>query len=506
MVLVPLWNAGRRHSVRTGLAVALCGASALTGVYMLATTVANAEVAAIAPPLVPAALQETTPPPAVAPLVTGDAELRARLEAPGTLSVSGERLHASLLRQFYTRHGFEQVWPTHPAQAEALLQTAMRSGEHGLDPELFHAAALRNLAALPPLDRELLVSDTILAFAEALSRGAIPLEDRMDDEDLKAEPIDIAAVVDNAIAAPRPGAVIEALAPQTANYLALRRALPGYQAAAAAAATSGTSEPAAKGMPGRARTADRGAAAAKLRQIIVNLERQRWLPRNIPADRVWVNAASAHLTLFRANVPIFSTRVVVGDTDKQTPELQSMITSLLFNPPWNIPAGIAQKEILPKLSSQPDYLARHRMQMRHGGGIQQLPGPGSALGQLKFEMADRFDVYLHDTPLKNLFSRDNRQQSHGCVRVQNPRELAALLDGQPVESINKGIAVGSTNRRYLPTPVAVFIVYQTAFSDANGAIEFRPDVYERDDEIWQKLHPNRQAPVAQHESPGQRRG
>src|SRR5207237_8529074 len=128
---------------------------------------------------------------------------------------------------------------------------------------------------------------------------------------------------------------------------------------------------------------------------------------------------------------------------------------------------------------------------------QQLPGPHAALGQVKFEMPNRFDVYLHDTPMKNLFTQDNRRRSHGCVRVQNPRELGALLLGQPIEVINKGIALGYTNSRDLPAPVPVFMVYQTAFVDAGGAIEFRPDVYGRDDEIWLRLHPARQAPVAQ---------
>ena len=90
---------------------------------------------------------------------------------------------------------------------------------------------------------------------------------------------------------------------------------------------------------------------------------------------------------------------------------------MLFNPFWNVPRSIAAKEIYPKLAANPDYLAQHHMIMRKGGLIQQLPGEKSALGQVKFEMPNRFDVYLHDTPLKNLFSSDSRRRSHGCVRV-----------------------------------------------------------------------------------------
>jgi murein L,D-transpeptidase YcbB/YkuD len=438
-----------------------------------------------------------TPAPGVAPApIVGDIELRNRLDATSGLSVAGEKLHGWLLRQFYARHNYERVWSTRVPQAEALMRTVMRAGEQGLDPDLFHAALFRKLAALSPLDRELVLSDAFLSYADALARGAVPIEERMDDEDLAPEPVDIAAVLDSAIASPNPGAMIEALAPNSATYLALRRALPAYQAAAAAE----------RGAPQAIHASEDRSAEARLRKIIVNLERQRWLPRHLPANRVWVNIASARLVLYRDNKSSFSTRVVVGEIDKQTPELQSTITSLLFNPPWNVPYSIAQKEILPKLSSQPNYLERHHMTMRQNGSIRQSPGPSSALGRLKFEMVNRYDVYLHDTPLKNLFSRDNRRQSHGCVRVQNPRELASLLLQQPVEAVKKGIATGTTHRRALPVPVPVFLVYQTAFVEPDGTIAFRPDVYERDDEIWQKLHPTRQAPVAEHEQPTQRRG
>jgi L,D-transpeptidase YcbB len=256
-------------------------------------------------------------------------------------------------------------------------------------------------------------------------------------------------------------------------------------------AGGGAAEPAAKG------------AANRLREIETNLERQRWLPRHLPPERVWVNLADARLVLYRANQPIFQTRVIVGEVDKQSPEFRTTIDSLLFNPPWNVPYSIATKEILPKVSSDPNYLSRHHMVIRPGGGLQQLPP--SALGQIKFEMPNRFDVYLHDTPTKNLFARDNRRISHGCIRVQNPRELAALLMQQPIDAINSGIAQAGTNRRNLPAAVPVFIVYQTAFVDTDGTLQFRPDVYNRDAEIAPHLHPVRQAPMAERDPAGQRR-
>jgi murein L,D-transpeptidase YcbB/YkuD len=433
--------------------------------------------------LVPAALtpEEAAPgAPAVAVPRRTTTELGSRIEnAPG-LAIAGEKLNLGLLRRFYAAHGYEPVWTTRQAQADSLLKAVLRAGDHGLDPNLFHAAVLHNAATLAPLDRELLLSDAFLSYADALARGIFPIERRMDDEDLTPEPIDIAATLDNAIGSPDPGAAIEALAPTTPTYRALRQALQAFG--------SGDGDK---------------AEANRRRQIEANLERQRWLPRQMPSERVWVNSADAKLTYFRGDMPIFTTRVIVGEVDKQSPELRAVIDGVLFNPPWNVPYSIVSKEIMPKLSSDPNYLNKHHMIMRPGGGLQQQPP--SALGQIKFEMPNRHDVYLHDTPTRNLFARDNRRLSHGCIRVQNPRELAALLMEQPADAVNRGIALGTTNRRSLPKPVPVFVVYQTAFVDTDGTLQFRPDVYNRDPEIWPHLHPVRQAPVAERE-PGQRRG
>ena len=451
---------------------------------------AAASAAAQTPPvLLPASTGSTEANPGA-----GEGDLRTRLTDPAGLVIRGEALHGDLLRAFYASFNFQPVWSTRPRQAEALLGAVWRAGEHGLDPELFHAALLRNPGALPPIERELLLSDAFLAYANALARGAMPIAQRVDDEDLAPEAVDVPAALVGAIDSADPAGAIVALAPRAPEYLALRRALQAYN----------QSSPGAPSRPGGRGAADKN--ANELRQLVVNLERWRWLPRDLPADRVWVNAANAQLVLYRGDRSVFTTRVVVGQPTWQTPEFETSIEALLFNPPWNVPPSIAEQEILPKLAHDPDYLARHHMIRRANGGLQQLPGNGTALGFLKFEMPNRFDVYLHDTPMKQLFSRDNRRQSHGCIRVQNPRELAALLIDQPVETINHAIAGGATARRNLVTPTRVFIVYHTAFAGANGSIEFRPDVYGRDGAIWQHLHKSGQPPVAERDQTGQRRG
>ena len=395
-------------------------------------------------------------------------ELRARIDASPELIVAGKQLNVALIQRFYTRHGFEPVWTTRPTQTKSLVSAVLRAGDQGIEPELFHANLLRHRAKLPPLDRDLLLSDAFLSYADALARGVVPPERRGGDQVLAPEPIDVAAALDAAIDSPDPAAAIEALAPRTPTYLALRQALRKQRSAA-------TGSP--KIAPNRLPTID------------VNLERERWLPRSIPADRAWVNVANQQLVLYRANRTIFSTRVVVGEDIKlhQTPEFRATIDASFFNPPWVIPKDIVTAEILPKISRDPKYLARNNMILLEGGEAEQLPGPQAGLGYLMFDMPNRFDVYLHDTPDRQIFRRDNRRLSHGCIRVQNPRDFAALLLHQPIDSVNQAIAMGGTTRHNLPTPIPVFVVYETAFVSTDGTLTFRPDFYHRDAEIWQKL-------------------
>jgi len=431
------------------------------GAIALATSCSPAAPTVLEADQEPVALVSAPSAPAIA---SADTRLGELIEGAPESIVAGERLNFGLLRRFYARHGFAPVWATRQAQANSLINAVLQAGDHGLAPDRFHADLLRSPATLPTLDRELLLSDAFLSYADALARGIMPIERRRDDEALTPEPIDVAAALDAAIDSPDPAAAIEALAPTTQTYRMLRQALQNY----------------------RGKT-----ATPRLRAIEVNLERERWLPRRLPPDRVWVNVADERLVLYRDDRPVFSTRVIVGqDVERnQSPEFQASIDGILFNPPWNVPPDIAADEILPKARDDPNYLARHNMVVLPNGVLQQLAGANSGLGQLMFDMRNRFDVYLHDTPSKDLFRRADRRVSHGCIRVENPRKLAALLMQQPVDAIDQAIATGSTTRSDLPKAVPVFVVYETAFADVDGRLQFRPDVYGRDAEIWQSLNP-----------------
>ena len=478
-----------RHKCRgllTGGALAVALAAALPAVAPRAAADPPAP-----PPLLPAPPAPAPRPATLAPFA-GDPAIEDRLDPAGRVAIAGERLDAHLVRRFYAAHGWRRVWDDNPAAAAGLWAAVLRAGEHGLDPALFHSTvlgrrALGSPASLSATDRDLLLSDAILSYADALSRGAMPVGERPDNEDLRPAPVDIVAALDAAIGAPDPARAIAALAPDSPDYLAMRRAYAEYLALAEGGGR-------AAGYGARIGVAE---ALRRARQIAINLERLRWLPRPLPADRLMVDTAGAQLQLFRDDRPVFTTRVVVGEFDKQTPELQSVVRDVLFNPPWNVPPSIIRKEIMPKLAGNRGYLREHHMRWRGPMAIQQEAGPYSSLGRLKFAMNDRFEVYLHDTPEKWRFGAADRRMSHGCVRVENPRVLASLLLDENAAAIDKAIDIGRTHSRALPRPLPVFIVYRTAIVESDGTIGFRGDPYDRDAEVWSYLSRARRPATAE---------
>lgn len=399
-----------------------------------------------------------------------DGELAGLLENAQGLRVGGQALDAQALRQFYARRGDRPVWAGREAEAEAVLATVLRANDHGLDPGMFHAPLLQRKDSLPMLQRDLLITDAVLSYAAALAHGAVPPERRKGFEALRPRPLDVAEALDGALLRADPAEAIEALSPQTPTYLALRAMMLAPR------------------RPGRAPSAA-AATAERLRYLRVNMERERWLPRRLPAERVWVNVPNQRLVLYRDNKPVFTTRVVVGEVNErnQSPEFDALIEASFFNPPWVVPRDIVEAEILPRIAREPDYLARNNMVMRPNGEVEQMPGPTAGLGYILFDMPNRFDVYLHDTPDRFIFSRGNRQMSRGCIRVENPRELASLLMRESIEVIDRKIAQGDTIRTRLPWPVPVFVTYHTAFLDDDGTIQFRPDFYNRDAGLLQRL-------------------
>lgn len=222
-------------------------------------------------------------------------------------------------------------------------------------------------------------------------------------------------------------------------------------------------------------------APARLAQIEANLERARWLPRPLAPERLEVDVASATATLFEADAPVLSMRVVVGDLRHKTPIFASRLEAVVVNPPWNVPASIATNEILPRAARDPSYLARNGFRIVEGR-LQQRPGPANALGRLKFDLQSPYGVYLHDTPAKNAFARETRTLSHGCMRLENPAALAQWLlarQGWPASRLESAIADGETRRIALERPLSLLVVYWTAFVN-DGGLHLLPDPYRWD--------------------------
>ncbi len=245
-------------------------------------------------------------------------------------------------------------------------------------------------------------------------------------------------------------------------------------------------------------------------QIAVNLERQRWLNHQLDGRYILVNLAGFEMWVMDNGRPVFDSRVINGQAnDWETPEFSETMTHIVINPTWYVPMSIARNEILPKLKRDPSYLARQGMRLvgtdreaeqidwstvtpsTFPGRVTQLPGDSNALGNVKFMFPNAHSVYLHDTPSKNLFGKDVRDFSHGCIRVEKPHELAEyLLSGQsrdPASYFDGLLADGREHRVDLERPLPVFLTYRTAWIDENGVEQFRGDIYSRDREVAQAL-------------------
>ncbi len=425
------------------------------------------------------------------------ADLREALESTQSLRVDGQPLRAPVLREFYGEIGFEPVWGTDPggvARAILALDALAGARDHGLAPGHYGVSALRRRAEpgtpAAALERELLLTDALLRYATDLRAGrlrptavqadwGIPAPDRHDP---------IRELID-AVEGGTLAAWLETLVPTHEGYTRLVSALRGLHAQAA------------RGGGGR------GGLEAQIRQVGVNLERWRWLPRTLESRRLVVNAADATLAVIEDGRVRLASRVVVGDELHPTPVVRAEVSAVVLNPTWTVPTSIVVEEFLPKLRANPRFLADNdivildRSQDPYGLTIdwttvrpdrfpfrlQQRPGGWNPLGRIRFASPNRFDVYLHDTPLPELFLRADRALSHGCVRVERARELAELiLAGQAVArpgALDRAMATGATSVVPATRTLPVYLLYWTAFVDDEGKLQLREDAYDRDGRV-----------------------
>lgn len=245
----------------------------------------------------------------------------------------------------------------------------------------------------------------------------------------------------------------------------------------------------------------------RIRQIVLNMERFRWMPDDFGDDHVFVNMAGFELDYVIGGVTRLAMRVIIGRPYRETPIFSDRIRYLEFNPTWSVPAKIAAQDLLPKIKKDPSYLTSGGYELFAGYQndaprvdpatvnwaaipkgkfpyrLRQAPGEKNALGQVKFMFPNQFDVYLHDTPARELFAKSVRNFSSGCIRLQKPITLAEVMlaaDGQDPHKVRSILDSKKTTRVNLKTPVPVHLTYLTAWIGEGGTVEFRDDIYGRD--------------------------
>ena len=249
----------------------------------------------------------------------------------------------------------------------------------------------------------------------------------------------------------------------------------------------------------------------RIAQIEANLERWRWLPEDLGERHVFVDVASFELALVEGGRPALELPVVVGKEEDATPIFSQAMTHIIINPSWHVPKRIAVEELLPDIQADPGFLERNDLRVLDKKGHQvdsalvawdtlgpdnfpyrlvQTPGDQNSLGEIKFMLPNRFDIYLHDTPAKTLFDRQVRAFSHGCVRVRDPLILGAAVlgrQGWDLGQLESAVAEGRSRRIDIEQPLPVHIAYFTARADEPGQIRFLDDIYGHDIDLISSL-------------------
>jgi len=432
------------------------------------------------------------------------------------------------VRRFYEARQWQPVWSG--AAEEQLTQALNESPRHGLDRQ-----RVQNGIGGEPgsAAREASLTLAAINYAEALARGATDPKRSHEVYELPRPEVDVAGGLAGAVEAGNVGEWLNGLAPQDAEYKALSDAyvryaeaasqqqaapippgdsihpgdndprVPAIAAALRAHGYLSTPQPPAEGQQAQPQQAQAGTAftpelAAAVRRVqqdygmepdgvvgngtldvlnatardraralAVNLERRRWLPRTAPETRIDVNTASAMLDYWRDGRLANTRRVMVGQPGWETPALLSPMVRLVANPPWTVPSSIEEEELAPKGAA---YLARNGFTRRNGRLVQR-PGPDSALGLVKFDMQNSHAIYLHDTPAKAGFQRDERHMSHGCVRVHDAVGFATMLaehDGQRAQFERALQREGQEGAINLKKEIPVRLLYHTPSSRATA--------------------------------------
>jgi L,D-transpeptidase YcbB len=391
---------------------------------------------------------------------------------------------------FYQTRNYQPIWTGSPEalkRAEGAIAFLRNIKSEGLEPRDYPTPDLSgNLSEEQAAKAELQLTGSILRYARHASSGRVSYT-RVSASILYPDhAADPAEVLNKVASAPDMNVVLQSFEPQQPGFVALKAAL-AKELATPEQATSLQDREASK--KHRGKDADeRSQKKNGVDSIVANMERWRWLPRDLGETHVVVNIPDYTLGVYKDDALVWHTKIVVGKPGNlATPLLSETMKFLTVNPTWNVPPSIIRNEYLPALARDPGALERIGLRVSNNPDgslrVYQPPGERNALGRIRFNFPNQFLVYQHDTPNKNLFARDSRAFSHGCMRVENPEKYAEVLLSlsQPAE----GYSIARIRSLYgdqertinLKQPIPVHVTYQTAFVDKQGQLNFRHDVY-----------------------------
>ncbi|OLB69341.1 MAG: hypothetical protein AUI16_28805 [Alphaproteobacteria bacterium 13_2_20CM_2_64_7] len=373
---------------------------------------------------------------------------------------------------FYQSRSYAPLWLDQGvanARATSAIARLKNADADGLEVGDYKMPNFAGLGSDALAEADLKLTQTVLTYARHVQAGRFPytrVSRNIELPQAAPEPADIL----NAMAATQDAdKTLDAFSPQHEEYKKLKAMLAELRGASGA---------------------KKGDASRQIETIIANMERWRWYARDLGTAHVVVNQPDFTLRVMHEGRQVWTTRIVIGKPSMPTPLLSETMKHITVNPTWNVPPSIVHNEYLPALAQDPTVLSRMGLRVSYSGGgvhISQPPGPGNALGRIRFNFPNRFLVYQHDTPDKYYFAHEVRAYSHGCMRVQDPAKYAEVLlkiarpqEHWTAERITRMFGSSEQNLQLQPTPIWVHLTYQTAFVDSAGKLQMRRDVYNLD--------------------------
>ena len=513
-------------------------------------------VAPAAPVIAPIAAPVLAPASLDKPLAAGDAQIAERLRSLATGKDLEKRIDRVAERRavesFYAARNFAPLWIKDgmvTPRARAIVERLTTASADGLDAPDYPVPDFGTLGTAEALaDADIRFTDSVLTYARHLSHGRIAPTRVTAEVDHGNRPFDAADTLKRIAEAGNVNATFESFNPPHAGFRALKQKLAELRREPAQQDTGIADGPVIKpgardaripalrqrlrvaGKPGDTtydkalfEAIKRVQASANLRQsgligpqtlavingpntaqqidrIVANLERWRWLPRDLGKTYVMVNVPDFTLRVVRDNSLVWNTKIVVGKPQTPTPLLTAVMDNIIVNPSWYVPQSIIQNELLPLYASDPNIFNRLGYEVRRGPdghiNVVQPPGAANALGRIKFNFQNKYHVYLHDTPEKRLFARDQRAFSHGCMRVEDPTKFGEVMLGLgmsgPTPDARQITAMyGQDEKTYkLTNRTMVHLTYQTAYVDDAGKLVMRDDIYGFDARIQAIMNTN----------------